>query len=74
VFGGDDEYVPPPVKANYESLARRIAAAADASTGKGNSVPVIIDGGNHALDNHCTDFVYAVMDFIEQKVLPLDDK
>jgi hypothetical protein len=35
---------------------------------------VIIDGGNHALDNHCTDFVYAVMDFIEQKVLPLDDK
>jgi hypothetical protein len=72
VFGGDDEYVPPPVKANYESLARRIAAAADASPGS-NSVPWIVDGGNHALDNRCTDFVCTVMDFIEQKVLTVDE-
>jgi|Transcript_6971 pimeloyl-ACP methyl ester carboxylesterase len=71
VFSGDDEYVPPPVKANYESLARRIAAAADASTGK--SVPVIVEGGNHALDNRCTDFVCTVMDFIERKVLMVDE-
>jgi len=72
VFGGDDEYVPPPVKANYESLARRIAAAADGSPGS-NSVPWIVDGGNHALDNRCTDFVCTVMDFIEQKVLTVDE-
>ena len=73
VLGGDDEYVPPPVKANYESLARRIAAAADTSTSPGKSVPVIVEGGNHALDNRCTDFVYTVMDFIEQKVLTVDE-
>ena len=68
-----DRYVPPPVKANYESLARRIAAAADGSPGMSNIVPVIVDGGNHALDNRCTDFVCTVMDFIEQKVLMVDE-
>lgn len=69
VFSGDDEYVPPAVKADYGSLARRIAAAADSSPGK--SAPVIIEGGNHALSNCTQRFVHIAMDFIEQKVLGL---
>ena len=71
VFSGDDEYVPPAVKADYGGLARRIAGAADSSREGGKSAPVIIEGGNHALSNRTRKFVHMAMDFIEQKVLGL---
>lgn len=71
VFSGRDEYVPDAVKEKYDVLGSRISAAAAAGARPGlgeSSHHVIIEGGNHSLDDPKPglEFVALVSEFLDQ--------